>query len=99
MLSAGGSRLTIAGMSGNLSDMKQVKSREFQKAFSKVAEELKQGETVEVTKRGEPLGYFTKAPIRAVIKMPDFETNLAAVPLIGQAGEKIISDVVDARLS
>ena len=86
-------------MSGALSDMKQVNAREFQKSFSKVADELNQGETVAVTKHGKPLGFFTKAPGRTAARMPDFAANLAAVPRVGAAGQKIIADVIDEALS
>lgn len=78
-----------------MSDMKQVNARVFQKAFSKVAEELAQGETVAVTKHGKPLGFFTKAPASSDSAMPDFEANLAGVPFIGSLGEKIIADAMN----
>jgi antitoxin (DNA-binding transcriptional repressor) of toxin-antitoxin stability system len=86
-------------MSGSLPDMKKVNAREFQKAFSKVAQELGQGETVEVTRHGKPLGFFTKARERRAALMPDFAANLAAVPLIGRAGEQIMAMTLDEPLS
>jgi antitoxin (DNA-binding transcriptional repressor) of toxin-antitoxin stability system len=87
--------LTGGQLSGTLSDMKQVNAREFQKTFSKVADELNGGETVAVTKHGKPLGFFTKAPVRTPAKMPDFAGNLARLPMIGPAGGEILADVVD----
>ena len=86
-------------MSGMMSDMKKVNAREFQKAFSKVAQQLGQGETVEVTRRGKSLGFFTKAPERAPGKMPDFAANLSKIPLIGSAGEQIMATILDEPLS
>lgn len=86
-------------MSGNLSDMKTVNAREFQKGFSKVTQELSQGETVAVTRRGKPLGFFTKAPERAAAHMPDFAANLGNLPFIGPAGEKIIAETLDEPVS
>lgn len=79
--------------------MKKVNAREFQKAFSKVAQRLGQGETVEVTRHGKPLGFFTKAPERAPAIMPDFSANLAKVPLIGSAGEQILAMTLDEPIS
>jgi hypothetical protein len=86
-------------MSGTLSDMKQVNAREFQKGFSKVAEELGQGESVTVTKHGKPLGFFTKAPAAQAGAMPDFAANLANVPFVGPAGEKILAETADEPVS
>ena len=60
--------MTIGNMSGRMSDMKKVNAREFQKAFSKVAQELGDGETVEVTRRGRSLGFFTKGSVRAAAR-------------------------------
>jgi len=67
--------------------MKKANAREFQKAFSKVAQDLVQEETVAVTRHGKPLGFFTKAPERAPAAMPDFAANLTSVPFIGVTGE------------
>jgi hypothetical protein len=91
--------LTSGEMSGMVPDMKKVNAREFQKAFSKVAQDLAQGETVEVTRHGKPFGFFTKAPERAPGIMPDFSGNLAHVPFIGPAGEQILAMIVDEPLS
>lgn len=91
--------LTFQGMSGIVPDMRKVNAREFQKAFSKVAQELGQGETVAVTLRGKPLGFFTKARERSAAVMPDFAANLASVPFIGPAGERIMAEALDEPLS
>lgn len=79
--------------------MKKVNAREFQKAFSKVAEGLGQGETVEITRHGKSFGFFTKAPGRAAGRMPDFAGNLGSVPLIGPAGEAIMAQTLDEPVS
>ena len=81
-------------MPGTMFDMKKVNAREFQKAFSKVTEELRQGETVEITRYGKSFGYFTRAPGRALVKMPDFAAALLSVPFIGKAGERIMDETV-----
>jgi antitoxin (DNA-binding transcriptional repressor) of toxin-antitoxin stability system len=55
--------------------MKQVIARDFQKAFGQIAGQLKNGQAVQVTKHGKPLGLFIKAGVRRV-KPPDFLANL-----------------------
>lgn len=86
-------------MSGILPDMKKVNAREFQKAFSKVAQQLGRGETVEVTRRGKPFGFFTRVPERAPKRMPNFAANLAKLPLVGPAGEEMIAMTLDEPVS
>ena len=91
--------MTNIEMSVNMSDMKKVNAREFQKAFSKVAENLGQGETVEITRRGKSFGFFTKGPGRAPALMPDFAGNLGNIPMIGSAGERIMAETLDESVS
>ena len=79
--------------------MKKVNSREFQKAFSKVAEELGQGETIEITRHGKSFGFFTKGPGRAPTRMPDFASALSSAPFIGSVGEKMIAETLDESVS
>jgi hypothetical protein len=91
--------LDFREMSGNVPDMKIINAREFQKAFSKVAKELGQGETVAITRHGKPLGFFTKAPEKAPGSMPDFAANLGNVPFIGKVGEQIMTEILDEPIS
>jgi hypothetical protein len=91
--------LTFGEMSGKMSDMKKVNSREFQKAFSKVAEQLGDGETVEITRRGKSFGFFTKGASRAPLKMPNFAAALSSAPFIGAAGESIMAETLDEAVS
>jgi hypothetical protein len=91
--------LTGKIMSGTMSDMKKVNAREFQKAFSKVTGQLAQGETVEITRRGKSFGFFTKAPGRAAVKMPDFAAALSGAPFIGAAGERLMAETLDEAVS
>lgn len=86
-------------MSGILSDMKKVNAREFQKAFSKVAEQLAQGETVEITRRGKSFGFFTKGSARVAGRMPDFAAALSSAPMIGEAGERMMAETLDEAVS
>jgi hypothetical protein len=86
-------------MSGSVPDMKTVNAREFQKAFSKLAQELGQGETVAITRHGKPLGFFTKAPEKAPGRMPDFAANLGSVPFVGSLGEQMMTEILDEPVS
>lgn len=87
-------------MSDILSDMKEMNAREFQKAFSKVTADLPQGHTIAITRRGKPLGFFTKAPAKASpVPMPDFAANLAQMPYAPQDAQRIVQEVLDEPLS
>ena len=83
-----------------MSDMKEVNAREFQKTFSKLTTELGQGQTIAITKKGKPLGFFTKAPARTRrVRMPDFAANLAHMPYDQQEAERIVREVLDEPVS
>jgi antitoxin (DNA-binding transcriptional repressor) of toxin-antitoxin stability system len=75
--------------------MKKLSAREFQHGFAKTADSLKPGESVTVTKRGRPLGIFTKLPARR-IKMPDFAANLAATGVSVAMGNQILQEFNDS---
>src|SRR5689334_12695193 len=87
--------LTLGAMSDKMLDMKQVNAREFQKSFSSVTDALPQGQTIAITKRGKPLGFFTKAPAAASVPMPDFAANLASMPYSPDDAERIVREVLD----
>lgn len=81
-------------------DMKAVNAREFQKSFSKLTTELPHGQTIAITKKGKPLGFFTKAPTSSqAVQMPDFAANLAQAPYDPKDTERIMRDVLDETLS
>jgi antitoxin (DNA-binding transcriptional repressor) of toxin-antitoxin stability system len=83
-----------------MSDMKEVNAREFQKAFSKLTTELAQGQTIAITKKGKPLGFFTKAPANTKpAPMPDFAANLAQMPYDPKDAEKIVHELLDEPVS
>lgn len=83
-----------------MSDMKEVNAREFQKAFSKLTTELPHGQTIAITKKGKPLGFFTKAPVPSQpVPMPDFAANLEAMPYDPKEAERIIREVLDETVS
>jgi hypothetical protein len=65
------SALVIVRKSDNLSDVKKISSRDFQKRFAEITSTLKNGQVVEITRHGQTVGRFTKTNGKK-IKMPDF---------------------------
>ena len=74
---------------------KQVTAREFQHGFAKTAESLKPGQSITITKRGSPLGIFTRLPNRP-IKMPDFLGNLEKLGYSEELGDQILKEFNDS---
>ena len=72
---------------------KTVTSREFQHHFSDMAGTLKQGESITVTKHGQPLGTFTKSS--KTRKAPDYLGNLDKLGYSSLAGQKVIDQICD----
>jgi len=70
---------------------KQLTARQFQHRFGKTADSLKPGQSVTITKRGKPLGVFTRLPVRR-IKVPDFLANLEATGVSKELGDKILKE-------
>jgi antitoxin (DNA-binding transcriptional repressor) of toxin-antitoxin stability system len=70
---------------------KTATSREFQHRFGDLAQALKPGESITVTKRGKPLGFFTKAPKPR--KAPDYLANLQKLGHSMQTGQKLIEEI------
>jgi hypothetical protein len=58
---------------------KKVTAREFLHGFAKLEKELRPGESVIVTRRGEEVGKFVKKPVQPKVRMPDFK-KLATLP-------------------
>ena len=75
--------------------MKQLTARQFQHEFSKTAESLKPGQSVTITKRGKPLGVFTRLPARR-IKTPDFLGNLKKLDYPVELGDQILKEFNDS---
>jgi len=90
-------KLTEALLLDILSNMKKLTAREFQHQFSKTAQALKPGESVTITKHGQPLGVFTRLPRRKV-KTPDFLANLQNVGYSVEVGDAMLKEFYD-RLS
>lgn len=64
--------------------------RQFQKQFSKLAEALKTGEVIQVTKRGEPFLQVTKLGRRR-IATPNFAKRLATHSYSVEQGEALLA--------
>jgi len=71
---------------------KTITAREFQHRFGGMAKALKPGESITVTKRGKPMGYFTRA---ATLKAPDYLGNLKKLGNSPKAGQKLIESICD----
>ena len=71
----------------------QVSSRDFQQKFSRVADSLKPGQSITVTKHGTAIGTFTKAP--KPLPPPDYLGNLQKLGHSIQDGQKVINAVCD----
>ena len=74
---------------------KQITAREFQHGFAKTAESLKPGQSITITKRGKPLGVFTRLPNRRV-ELPDFLGNLRRLNYPEKLGDRILKEFNDS---
>jgi hypothetical protein len=70
-----------------------VTSREFQHQFADLSNKLKPGESLTITKHGQPLGFFTK--VARTRKAPDYLANLEKLGYSAQAGQKLIDEICD----
>jgi hypothetical protein len=77
--------------------MKKVTSSAFQKQFGTLTRHLADGQAMQVTHHGKPVGVFTKGPPRR-IKMPDFMENLRKSGGDPEDGDRVLKDF-DASLS
>ena len=71
--------------------MKKVTAREFQKSFGKLAKGLADGQALEVTNHGKPLGVFTKVAPRKV-NMPDFLANVRKAGYDPKVGDAMLEE-------
>jgi hypothetical protein len=72
-------------------DMKQVTAREFQKSFGKLAKALTEGQTVQITLHGKPLGEFTKS-IKRKVRTPDFLANVRDTGCDPKLGDRLLEE-------
>jgi antitoxin (DNA-binding transcriptional repressor) of toxin-antitoxin stability system len=78
-----------------LSDMKRISAREFQKRFGRIAASMREGQTLEVTIRGKPVGRFTKHRTRER-RMPDFVSLLESESCPKELGNQILKEFDDS---
>jgi hypothetical protein len=71
--------------------MKTVTAREFQKQFGHLAKKMAEGQAMQVTNHGKPLGVFTRVTPRR-IKTPDFLANLQKTGCSSKLGDKILEE-------
>jgi hypothetical protein len=62
---------------------------EFRRRFSQLTEEMRPGESITVTRRGKPIGEFTKKPVK--IKMPDFKRDAERAGISVEAGDRVLA--------
>lgn len=94
-MGAGQSILTRSGLLDMLSDMKRITAREFQKRFGRIAETMREGQTLEVTMHGKPIGRFTKNRTRQR-RMPDFVSLLERESCPKELGNQILKEFHDS---
>lgn len=84
--------MTKAALFNIMSNMnKKVTAREFLHGFAKLEKQLRPGESVTVTRRGEEVGKFVKKPAQRKVRMPDFK-KLATLPgMSTEEGDKLFA--------
>lgn len=86
--------LTEKFLSDKLSDMKRVTAGQFQKEFGRILQSMKEGQAVEITRRGKPVGQFTKRG--KPIKVPDFLSLLEKSGYSIKTGNRILKEFHDS---
>ena len=81
-----------------MSNMKKVTARQFQHGFGKLADQLKPGQTLHVTKHGKPHGYYTRLG-SAPVRLPDFWANLQKLRYSPKVGDRLLKKYFDDSLS
>jgi len=79
-----------------LSNMsKKVTAREFLHGFASLEKGLRPGESVTVTRRGQPLGDFTKKSAEAKIKLPDFRKDASRPGFDVRVGDAVLARLLN----
>src|SRR5262249_52644608 len=76
---------------------KTVTSRKFQHQFADLSNKLKPGQSITITKHGQPLGFFTKAA--KARKAPNYLGNLEKLRYSPQEGQNLIHEICDLSFS
>lgn len=86
--------LTKSSQSDILSNMKKITARQFQKEFGKIASSMREGQSLEITMRGKPLGQFIKKS--RALKFPDFLSILEQESCSPELGDQILKEFNDS---
>lgn len=79
---------------------KKVTAREFLHRFATLEKQLRPGESLTVTRRGEPMGTFTKVPPKQCVPMPDFEKDASGPEFTAKDGDALLARMLkDEELS
>jgi hypothetical protein len=79
---------------------KQVSAREFLHQFARLEKELRPGESIMITRRGQPLGRFTKDAPKPHIPLPDFEKDASGPGFTVADGNALLARMLqDEELS
>jgi hypothetical protein len=76
----------------NMSNMnKKVSARDFLHHFAQLEKGLGPGESVTVTRRGEPLGKFIKEVAQSKVALPDFEAAASRPGFDAKIGDQVLA--------
>lgn len=78
-----------------MSNMKKVSAREFQHHFGKLTQNLKPGQSIQITKRGKIEGIYQKVA-RPAIKLPNFLEATERHPYPERIGARILKQLDEA---
>jgi hypothetical protein len=70
---------------------KKVTAREFLHHFARLEKELRPSESVTVTRRGTPLGKFTKEAAQNKVALPDFEKDASRPGFDAKVGDQVLA--------
>jgi hypothetical protein len=74
---------------------KKVTAREFLHGFASLQKELRPGESVTVTRHGQPLGDFTKKTAAAKTKLPDFKKDASLPGFDAKIGDAVLARLLN----
>ena len=74
---------------------KKVTAREFLHGFASLEKQLRPGESVIITRHGEPVGEFTKKRSAPKVKLPDFEKDAARAGIDTKAGDRLLARLLN----
>jgi antitoxin (DNA-binding transcriptional repressor) of toxin-antitoxin stability system len=70
---------------------KKVSARNFLHGFASLEKQLRPGESVTVTRRGEPVGEFVKKSSQPKIELPDFEKDASRPGFDAKVGDRLLA--------